>query len=83
MLERNRNVDHAIAPDTGALPTLAEEMSAWRTQHPRKTGNLQQNPRPTTAKRVVRILYFEMLNVWMDFTVRECESNYYNYGSRF
>jgi len=81
VLERNRNVEPAAMPDLGGLPTLAEELLARQTQHPRKIGTLRQNPYPMTAKRVVQILSFEMLKIWMDLAIQECESDYCDRGS--
>jgi hypothetical protein len=73
-------VDPAITPDPDGPPTLAEELSAWRAQHPRKTAVLRPNTRPVTVKRVLHILYFELLNVWVDWRIRNCESHHCNHG---
>lgn len=68
VLERNRDLNRAVPPDTDAFPTLAEELSAWRIRYGGKENTLQQNFPPTTAKRILRVLYSETLDVWTDLT---------------
>lgn len=72
MLEGNRGGHPPITPDLEVPPTLAEELSAWRA-HSNKVVVLRPNPRPVTVKRVIQILYFELLNILMDWSIKNCE----------